>query len=315
MLRQIRFGVQTAPQNTTWRDLCEAWKLIDSLDYDTAWVFDHFFPILSDPSGPCLEGWVMLAALAERTSRVRVGVLVTGNTYRNPAVLAKMGATLDHTSAGRLIMGLGAGWFEAEHAAYGIPFYTVAERIHRLDEAAAIIRRLWTESQTTFEGRYYTLKDAWCEPKPVQKPRPPLMIGGAGEKLTLRVVAKHADLWNTFGSVEVFRRKLQILRDHCREIGRDPAQIEISWAGVSLVTESSSVRESAIRQVADAFRQPPDEIEPGLLIGSVTQIRDRIDRYIDAGVTHFITLASAPFDLNSVRRFSEEIIPHYRGTA
>jgi F420-dependent oxidoreductase-like protein len=312
MVREIRFGVQTAPQNTSWQDLCDAWTLIDSLEYDTAWVFDHFFPILSNPSGPCLEGWVALAGLAALTSRVRVGVLVTGNTYRYPAVLAKMGATLDHTSGGRLIMGLGAGWFEGEHNAYGIPFYTVGERIRRLDEAAAIIRRLWTERQTTFEGRYYTILDAWCEPKPVQKPRPPIMIGGAGEKLTLRVVARHADLWNTFGSVETFRHKIEILRGHCEEIGRDPGQIEISWAGVSLVTDSASVRETAIRKAADAFHESPDLVEPRLLIGSVSQIRDRIDRYIEAGVTHFITLASAPFDLNSIRRFAEEIIPHYR---
>lgn len=122
MAKKIRFGVQTAPQNTTWQELRDTWKLIDSLGYDTAWTFDHFFAILSDPSGPCFEGWMSLAALAAETTRVQAGVLVSGNTYRHPAVLAKMGATLDHTSGGRLIMGIGAGWFEQEHAAYGIPF-------------------------------------------------------------------------------------------------------------------------------------------------------------------------------------------------
>ena len=179
MTKRIRFGVQTAPINTSWQELRDTWKLVDELGYDTAWVADHFYPVWGHPSGPCLEGWLTLTALAMETSQVRCGVLVTGNTYRHPAVLAKMGATLDHVSGGRFIMGVGAGWFEPEHSAYGIPFYTVGERIRRLGEAAEIIRRLWSEQQVTFAGRYYQLKDAYCEPKPVQKPRPPLMIGGS----------------------------------------------------------------------------------------------------------------------------------------
>src|SRR5438105_561040 len=164
MRKKIRFGVQVTPQNATWQEISDTWKLVDSLDYDTAWVFDHFFAILSDPAGPCFEGWVSLAALAAQTSRVQAGVLVTGNTYRHPAVLAKMGATLDHASGGRLIMGIGGAWFEQEHNSYGIPFFTTAGRIRRLDEAAEIIKRLWSETQVTFEGRYYQLKDAFCEP-------------------------------------------------------------------------------------------------------------------------------------------------------
>src|SRR5215468_9541545 len=218
MAKPIRFGVQTAPHNTTWNDLKQVWRLIDEVGYDTAWTFDHFFPILSDPSGPCFEGWMTLAGLAAETSRVKVGVLVTGNTYRYPAVLASMGKTLDHSSDGRLIMGIGAGWFELEHAAYGIPFYTTGERIRRLDEAVTIIKSMWTAEKTTIQGRYYQVSEARCEPKPVRKPHPPLMIGGAGEKLTLRVVARHADIWNTFGSASVFRSKLAVLQEHCRSV-------------------------------------------------------------------------------------------------
>src|SRR5215831_20026502 len=150
MTRKLRFGVQTAPQNTTWADLRAVWKVIDEAGYDTAWLFDHFYPILADPAGPCFEGWTALSALAADTKNVEAGVLVTGNTYRHPAVLAKMGATLDHIIAGRLILGIGAAWFELEHNAYGIPFYTVTERLHRLGEAAEIIRRLWDEKQVTF---------------------------------------------------------------------------------------------------------------------------------------------------------------------
>jgi F420-dependent oxidoreductase-like protein len=311
MAKPIRFGVQTPPQHTTWQELKDTWKLIDRLGYDTAWVFDHFFPILSDPTGPCFEGWTLLAALAAETSRVEVGVLVTGNTYRHPAVLAKMGATVDHTSGGRLIMGLGAAWFEMEHAAYGIPFYTTAERIHRSDEAAEIIKRLWTEKQTTFEGKYYQLKDAYCEPKPVRQPRPPLMMGGSGEKLMLRVIAKHADQWNTFGPPAVFRHKISVLGEHCAAVGRDPGEIEVSWAGLMYVTDSSEEKEAVVRRMAAAFSAPVEQVEPGLLVGTAQEIRDRINALIEAGVTHFIGIANPPFE-ESIRRLAEEVMPEFR---
>jgi F420-dependent oxidoreductase-like protein len=312
MTKQIRFGVQTPPQNSTWQELRDTWKLIDSLDYDTAWVFDHFFAILSDPSGPCFEGWVSLAALAAQTSRVQAGVLVTGNTYRHPAVLAKMAATLDHVSGGRLIMGIGGAWFEAEHNAYGIPFYTTAERIHRLDEAAEIIKRLWSEEQVTFQGRYYTLKDAYCEPKPMQKPRPPIMIGGSGEKLMLRVVAKHADQWNTFGSPELFRHKIAVIGEHCAAVGRDIEAIEMSWAGPALVTDSQEEKDELLQQWAVVFGVTPEQYALGALVGSPSEVRDRINQFIEAGVTHFIGIANPPFNQNSLRRFAEEVIPAFR---
>jgi len=313
MAKRIRFGVQTPPQHVTWQAMRETWKLVDSLGFDTAWTFDHFFPILSDPSGPCYEGWVALTALAAETSLVQVGTLVTGNTYRHPAVLAKMGATLDHTSGGRLIMGIGAGWFEHEHAAYGIHFGTTAERIHRLDEAAEIIKRLWTEKQVTFEGRYYKIKEAYSEPKPLQQPRPPIMIGGAGEKLTLRVVAKHADQWNTFGTPELFRHKINVLGEHCAAVGRNLDDIEISWAGAALVTDSKEERAAVVRGMAEAFGRAPEEVEPGLLVGSANEVRDRINSLVEVGVTHFIMIVNAPFNHDSVRRFAEEVMPTFKG--
>lgn len=312
MTRKIRFGVQTAPQNTTWQELRDTWKLIDSLDYDTAWTFDHFFPILSDPSGPCFEGWISLAALAAETSRVQAGVLVTGNTYRHPAVLAKMAATQDHASGGRLIMGIGAAWFEMEHNAYGIPFQTTAERIHRLDEAAEIIKRLWSETQVTFDGRYYQLKDAYCEPKPLQRPRPPIMIGGSGEKLTLRVVARHADQWNTFGSPELFLHKIEVLKEHCAGVGRNFDDIEVSWAGAALVTDSREEKDELLRRFAAAFGITPEQYALGALVGSASEVRDRIAKFIDVGVTHFKPIANTPFSHESIRRFAEEVIPAFR---
>lgn len=290
----------------------DAWRLIDESGYDTAWTFDHFFPILSDPSGPCLEGWVALTALAAETSRVKIGTLVTGNTYRNPGVLAKMGATLDHTSGGRLIMGIGAGWFELEHNALGIPFYTTGERIRRLDEAAEIIKLMWTQQQTSFDGQYYKIKDAYCEPKPVQQPRPPLMIGGQGEKLMLRVIAKHADQWNTFGSPELFRHKLHVLSEHCQLVGRDVNEIEVSWAGSTFITDSSTEKEELQRIAAAKFGAEPEQMADSLLIGPVEEIRDRIHSFIEAGVTHFISIIDTPYDHNTIRRFAEEVIPVVR---
>ena len=312
MARPTRFGIQTPPQNTTWNEMRDTWKLIEDLGYDTAWTFDHFFPILSDPTGPCLEGWISLTALAAATSRIETGVLVTGNTYRNPAVLAKMAATLDHTSNGRLIMGIGAGWFELEHTAYGIPFYTTAERIRRVDEAAEIIKRLWSERQVTFEGRYYQLKDAYCEPKPVRQPRPPIMIGGSGEKLMLRVIAKHADQWNTFGPPELFRHKINVLGEHCSAVGRDINEIEISWAGMGVVTSSKAEREQMINGMAQAFGRPVEEVEPGLLVGEAELVRDRIHKFVEVGVTHFIMIANPPYNHDSIRRFAEEVMPEFR---
>ncbi|MEW6128721.1 MAG: TIGR03560 family F420-dependent LLM class oxidoreductase [Acidobacteriota bacterium] len=312
MTKPIRFGVQTPPQNVTWQELLDTWKLIDELGYDTAWTFDHFFPIFTDPSGTCLEGWIALTALAAATQNLEVGTLVTGNTYRNPAVLAKMGATLDHITGGRLIMGVGAAWFELEHNAYGIPFYTVGERIRRFDEACRIIKSLWTEKQTTFDGKYYQIKDAYCEPKPVRRPHPPLMIGGAGEKLMLKVIAQHADQWNTFGSPELFKHKIAILREHCATIGRNPDEIEIAWGGATLVTDSPEEKAAVAQMMTKLWGEPYAEAERRVLAGSAQEIGDRINEFIEVGVTHFIMLLMPPFRADNLRRFAEEVIPQFR---
>ena len=312
MSRQIRFGVQTPPQNTTWQELVSVWKAIDQAGYDTAWVFDHFFPIFSEPSGPCFEAWTTLTGLALQTSRIEVGVLVTGNTYRHPPVLAKIAATLDHATGGRLILGIGAGWFEAEHRAYGIPFYTTAERIQRLDESVQIIKGLWTQPKTTFEGRYYSVKDAWCEPKPVRKPHPPILIGAAGEKMTLKVVARHADIWNTFGSPAVFSNKIRALQEHCASVGRNFDEIEISWAGVAVICDSAAMKQEVLGKIAEAWHRPVEEMDQSALVGTLDQIRSRIDEFIKIGVTHFIVGATPPFDPAGLRRFAAEVIPKFK---
>ena len=183
---KLRFGIKTAQQFTSYDDILRVWLEADNIPIiEHAWAFDHFIPLGPDPTGSQLEGWTLLGALAARTNRLRVGLMVTGNTYRHPAVLANIGATVDHISHGRLDFGIGAGWNELESNMYGIPLYTPGERIRRLGEACEVIKRLWTETVANFDGKYYQLKDARCEPKPVQKPYPPFVIGGSGEQLTL----------------------------------------------------------------------------------------------------------------------------------
>ena len=226
----MRFAFKTSPQDTTWADMLSVWTAADDIElFESGWTFDHFYPIFSDSTGPCMDGWVTLTALAQATKRLRVGVLVTGIVYRHPAVLANMAATLDIISNGRLELGIGAGWNEEECGAYGIELGSLKERFDRFDEACEIIVGLLSQTTTDFAGRYFTLTDARCEPKPVQQPHPPIVIGGGGEKRTLRAVARHAQHWNfAGGTVEQFRHKLDVLHQHCADIRRDPGEIMTS---------------------------------------------------------------------------------------
>src|SRR3954462_6045648 len=206
------------------------WQTADDIeDFESGWTLDHFFPIFSDSTGPCMEGWVTLTALAQATKRLRVGVLVTGIVYRHPAVLANMAATLDIVSNGRLDLGIGAGWNEEECGAYGIELGSLKERFDRVDEACQVIIGLLTNETTDFDGQYFQLREARCEPKAVQTPHPPICIGGGGERRTLRAVARYAQHWNfPGGPPEEFARKREVLAGHCADIGRDPAEIMTS---------------------------------------------------------------------------------------
>jgi F420-dependent oxidoreductase-like protein len=243
----VRFAFKTSPQNTTWTDMLAVWQAADEMEtFESGWVFDHFYPIFSDPTGPCLEGWSVLTALAQATSRLRLGNLVSGIHYRHPAVLANMVSTVDIISGGRLELGIGAGWNEEESGAYGIELGTPRERSDRFEEACEVLIGLLTQQTTTFEGKYYRLKDARNEPKGPQRPHPPICIGGSGEKRTLRTVAKYAQHWNFgSGSPEEFARKVEVLHEHCAAIGRDPAEILLS---------------SHIRLEGDAYGKVVDDI-------------------------------------------------------
>ena len=226
----MRFAFKTSPQHTTWPDMLAVWKEADGIEiFESGWTFDHFYPIFSDSAGPCLEGWMTLAALAQATRRLRLGTLVTGIHYRHPAVLANMAATLDIISGGRLEIGLGAGWNEEESGAYGIELGSPAERSDRFEEACEVIVSLLSRTATDFTGRYYRLTGARCEPKPVQHPHPPVCIGGSGERRTLRTAARFAQHWNFVGGTPgEFARKRDVLHAHCQDIGRDPSEIMLS---------------------------------------------------------------------------------------
>ncbi|MFD9895188.1 TIGR03560 family F420-dependent LLM class oxidoreductase [Amycolatopsis sp. NPDC059027] len=226
----MRFAIKTSPQNTAWADMLAVWQAADEIElFESGWTFDHFYPIFSDPTGPCLEGWVTLTALAQATKRLRLGTLVSGIHYRHPALLANMAATLDVVSGGRLEIGIGAGWNEEESGAYGMELGTVKERSDRFEEACAVLLGLLTQETTTFQGEHYQLTDARCEPKGVQRPHPPFCIGGSGEKRTLRTTAKYAQHWNFVGGTpEEFAHKRDVLYRHCADIGRDPGEITLS---------------------------------------------------------------------------------------
>jgi F420-dependent oxidoreductase-like protein len=226
----MRFAFKTSPQHTTWDAMLSVWRAADDIDvYESGWTFDHFYPIAGDHDGPCMEGWITLTALAQATRRLRMGTLVTGIHYRQPAVLANMAATLDIVSGGRLELGIGAGWNTEESGAYGIELGTPRERSERLEEACEVVTGLLTQETTDFTGKYYRLTAARCEPKPVQQPHPPICIGGSGEKRTLRTAARFAQHWNFLGGTpEEFSRKRDVLYQHCADLGRDPAEILLS---------------------------------------------------------------------------------------
>src|SRR6266540_2181362 len=197
MRHPLRFGLKASGQWITIEELRACWKIADEAGFDHLWDFDHLASIgANGPAGPIYEGWALQAAMAQATKRVRIGCMVTGNTYRHPGVLAKMAVTVDHLSGGRLEFGLGAAWAEGEHAMLGLEFGAVGQRIARLEEACRVVKLLWSEERATLDGEHYRLADAIANPKPVQQPHPPIWIGGTGERKTLRVVAEHADVWN-----------------------------------------------------------------------------------------------------------------------
>jgi F420-dependent oxidoreductase-like protein len=279
----VRLGIKLSQQLCTIDQQRAVWRLADQAGFDHVWVFDHFNPIGANPlDGVIWEGWTLMAAIAEATQRVRIGNMVTGNTYRHPGVLAKMATTIDHLSGGRLEFGLGAGWAEVEHTMLGLDFPSTGERLRRLNEACTVVKKLWTEPTAGFEGRYYRLTQAVAEPKPVQRPHPPIWIGGSGERKTLRIVAEHADVWNFAGGpIETAVQKSRVLDRHCADVGRNPADIRRSVQ----------------------LRFAPGEL------GSL--LRD-IDQFVAAGFTEVVVIVGGQDSVSMTEEVAREVLPRFR---
>jgi F420-dependent oxidoreductase-like protein len=249
----MRLAIKTRPEHTSWAELRDVWIAADDIElFESAWTWDHFYPLTGDLTGSNLEGWTSLAALAQATHRIRIGCQVNGMIYRHPAVLANMAATLDIIAEGRFILGLGAGWNQMECDAYGIELPPLRERFDRFDEGVQAIIGLLSDTTTTFNGQYVTLTDARCEPKPMQRPHPPITIGGKGPKRTLRAVARWAQEWNVIGlPPQEWLELKQVLLAHCADVGRDPSEISCSTnVLVSSVDDIGSAVESAAAYAA-----------------------------------------------------------------
>jgi F420-dependent oxidoreductase-like protein len=240
----LKLGLDISQHQLTWEQISDRARFAEDAGFDGAWVFDHFKALYGDPNGPCLEAWTLLAGLAASTTRIRLGTLVTGITYRHPSILATEAVTVDHISSGRLELAVGAAWHGAEHRELGLGFPPAAERIRRLDEAVQVMDLLMTADGASFQGRYYRLEGATYNPKPVQEPRPPLWIGGDGEKLMLPLVARRADVWHGFGDASSIRRKSAIIDREAEKAGRDPAFIRRA-TGLSISEPWDEVRRTA----------------------------------------------------------------------
>jgi F420-dependent oxidoreductase-like protein len=286
-----------------WARTVELSALAEQLGYDHLWVYDHVETVPRREPTHVFEAFTMLAALSQRTDTIRLGQMVTCASYRNAGLLAKEAATLDVMSEGRLILGMGAGWYEEEYHAYGFEFLPAGDRLRILDETIEVIRRMWTEETVTFDGRYLQFDGAYCDPKPVQQ-LPEIWIGGGGEKVTLRIAAEHADGWNVpFIAPEAYAHKVEVLTRHCADVGRDPATIEKA-ANVGLAMRPGDLEAQ--------FGAMAKYVAPGVLHGSVGEVVDRVGAYEAAGADWLILAVRAPFDLDGLDQFASDVLPQLR---
>ncbi len=315
MLDKIRFGVflpfyvfRTEKRTSQlFNRLQDAVLECERLGYYSFWLDDHL--MLNKMS--ILECWTTLSALSRATKKIRFGTMVTCNSFRNPALLAKMAATLDNISNGRLELGIGAGIQKDEHNAYGFPFLSAKDRVERLSEAVEIIKKMWTEEKASYSGKYYSIRDAVCEPKPVQKPHPPIVIGGGGEKLMLKVTARHADRydWGYLPSLEHYKRKLKVLEKHCETVGRKVSEIEKScWpAGQIFIGEDrKELKERVMQWVPKGVSL--EEFMRTNFVGTPEDCIKQLQQYMNLGVTQFMLFFGDLPDLKGLRLFAEKVV-------
>ena len=309
MTQQVKFGVRIHQHGYTFDDLKRIWTQADQLGYHSATLYDLL-------NSPALECWTTLSALAAVTERVRLTPLVLANTYRSPALLAKMSATLDVISGGRLELGIGAGGGGGDHQASGIPFPSTAERVDMLEEAVTLLKKSWTDPKADFKGRYYSLDQSLNEPKPVQTPHPPLLIGGHGETHLLKTVAGHADICNIGFemSLEEHQAKMEILKRHCDGFGRDPAEIEVTHnTRVEIGETQREFEDLATRSAASAnvsLGAYKDSLSRAIA-GTPERCIQQLTRYVDSGIRYFFLLFPDPISNGSLELFANEVMPHF----
>ena len=317
MEKQMKFGIFTGPQNVSWSDMREVWELADRSGFDSGFVWDHLIPLFGDLEQDQLEGWTVLSALAMVTENLEVGHLVLANTFRHPAVLSKMATTLDHATGGRLVLGIGTGYFPAEHESYGLALPSKKDRAEMLSESLEIVRGMWSPGRFTFEGKYYSVKDAAASPAPVQSPRPPILLGGAGERL-MRNVARYADRWDLpDGAAGVtpdhFRIKWERVRAFCDEIGRDASELETSTSLVPIIGDEAEVKRR-IRDLQARVGWDDEQVQRHTLNGTPEQAIEQIHDWREAGVDHLLLSLWPGINYGEPAVFAESVMPHFRST-
>jgi F420-dependent oxidoreductase-like protein len=293
-----------------WDKAVEIARLAEELGFDSLWVYDHFHNVPRPAHETMFECWTVMAAISQRTSRIRLGQMVGCAPYRNPGLLAKITSTIDVISGGRLDWGVGAGWYDHEFRGYGYEFASNKDRIGVLRETVEIVKSMWTEPDTTYDGRYFQLQGGQCDPKPLQHPHPPIWIGGGGEELTLRVVARHADRSNFGGKPHEFAHKCEVLKEHCKAVGRDYDEIVKTIAGELFVRETED--ELVAAGSKSMWGEPLDSWRAGNLVGTPEQVAEKIEAYMDVGARGFVPWCSDYPDTESLRLFAEKVIPNFR---
>ena len=307
-MTDVRLGALCWNQYTTWPDLLAAGQRADRLGYDSLWTWDHLYPIVGSDDGPIFEGWLTLAAWAQATEHVRIGLMVGANTIREPALTAKMATTLDHISNGRAILGIGGAWFETEHIAYGLQFGDgFPERLRWLGEALPIMRGMLHGERPTASGPRYSAKAVRNDPPPIQE-RLPLLIGGGGEQVTLKLVAKYGDANNVGGGIANVKRKEAVLLQHCETVGREPAEIErTSGIGTVIIRDS---REEATRFHKAMFeRNGQADLWTDQPVGTPEDVAERLLPFLELGYRHLIAGFPSPHDEESMTRYATEVRP------